>query len=78
MPGMKLSVSLPEEDIEFVDEYAAKQHARSRSAVIHEAVRLLRSSNLEEEYGAAWDEWVESGEAEVWDVTAGDGLDASR
>lgn len=75
---MKLSVSLSEDDIAFLDEYATKQHVASRSAVIHEAVRLLRTAALEEEYGTAWDEWSASGESEVWDGTAGDGLDASR
>jgi antitoxin MazE9 len=76
--GMKVSVSLPDDDVEFLDEYAARQQAPSRSAVIHEAVRLLREIALEAEYGEAWDEWVTSGEAAVWDATTGDGLDASR
>ena len=31
---MKVSVSLPEEDVEFLDEYAASQGG-SRSAVVH-------------------------------------------
>ena len=71
---MKLSVSLPEEDVEFLDEYARTQGYRSRSAVLHRAVRLLRSTELGEAYAEAWSEWAESGEAELWGSTTGDGL----
>lgn len=71
---MKVSVSLPDDDVEFLDNYARDASLGSRSAAMHRAVRLLRSSQLADEYTAAWDEWVESGEAEVWDVTLGDGL----
>ncbi len=76
---MKISVSLPQEDVTFVDEYAARTTADSRSAVIHAAIQMLRESALEEEYLAAWDEWYASEDAELWDRTAGDGLsDESR
>lgn len=71
---MKLSVSLPEEDVALLDEHARKSGLRSRSAAVHQAVRLLRHLDLEEDYAAAWAEWGESGEAEVWDVATGDGL----
>ncbi len=71
---MKLSVSLPNEDVEFLDEYARTQGYDSRSAVVHRAVRLLRSTELGEAYADAWSEWSETGEADVWDVAVGDGL----
>ncbi|MBO4255840.1 ribbon-helix-helix domain-containing protein [Streptomyces griseorubiginosus] len=71
---MKISVSLPQEDVEFVDAYAAERAAESRSAVIHAAIQLLRESVLEDEYLAAWDEWYASEDAALWDRTAGDGL----
>ncbi|MFJ4775002.1 type II toxin-antitoxin system ParD family antitoxin [Streptomyces sp. NPDC088762] len=71
---MKISVSLPEEVVAFVDQYAARTEAESRSAVIQAAIRLLQESALEDEYLAAWDEWYESGEAELWDNTVGDGI----
>ncbi len=71
---MKLSVSLPSEDVEFLDEYARTQGYRSRSAVVHAAVRMLRSAGLGESYAEAWSEWSASGEAEAWDPVAGDGL----
>jgi Arc/MetJ-type ribon-helix-helix transcriptional regulator len=43
---MKLSVSLPDEDVEFLDAYANEQGFPSRSAVLHKAVRLLRGAEL--------------------------------
>ena len=71
---MKLSVSLVEEDIAFIDEYAKAHEAPSRSAVLHKAVDLLRASQLSDAYAAAWQEWDSSGFAEDWDSTVGDGL----
>jgi Arc/MetJ-type ribon-helix-helix transcriptional regulator len=71
---MKLSVSLPDEDVEFLDHYARAQGYESRSAVVHKAVRLLRASELGGDYADSWAEWTESGDAETWDTVAGDGL----
>lgn len=71
---MKVSVSLPSEDVEFLDEYAKKQGYESRSAVLHKAVRLLRATELSAAYENAWREWAESGDAEVWESTSADGL----
>lgn len=72
---MKLSVSLGEEDVAFLDEYAAHERIGSRSAVLHRAIELLRASDLESAYQAAWEEWAED-EAAAWEVTAGDGVAA--
>ncbi|MPZ88854.1 MAG: ribbon-helix-helix protein, CopG family [Nitriliruptorales bacterium] len=71
---MKLSVSLPDEYVEFLDAYAREQGVTSRSAVIHEAVRLLRASGLASDYAQAWDEWAESDDSDVWESTVADGL----
>lgn len=75
---MKLSVSLPDEDVEFLDEYARSLGIASRSAVVRRAVRLLRASGLAPAYAAAWAEWEASGEAEAWDSVVGDGLETPR
>ncbi len=77
---MKVSVSLPGEDIEFLDAYVQEQGLDSRSAALHKAVRLLRAAELGVAYEGAWDEWVAADDAELWDRTAGDGLviDAPR
>ena len=71
---MKLSVSLPNEDVEFLDQYARTQGYDSRSAVVHRAVRLLRSTELGEAYADAWSEWFQSDEDSIWNVAVGDGL----
>jgi len=71
---MKLSVSLADDDVAFLDAYAEEHESGSRSAAIQKAVRLLRAAQLEHEYAEAFGEWEQSGEAAVWDATAGDGL----
>ena len=71
---MKVSVSLPGEDVQFLDEYAREQGLNSRSAALHKAVRLLRSAELAGTYEAAWDEWEAEGDAAVWESTTGDGV----
>ncbi len=50
---MKVSVSLPDEDIEFLDAYAQEQGIGSRSADVHKAVRLLRAIELRDDYQQA-------------------------
>ena len=72
---MKVSVSLPGDDVEFLDAYAQEQGLDSRSAALHRAVRLLRASELGAAYEAAWDEWATSGEAERWESSTIDGLE---
>jgi Arc/MetJ-type ribon-helix-helix transcriptional regulator len=72
---MKLSVSLPEEDVEFLDEYARERGLESRSSALHKAVRLLRASELAASYQSAWEEWEQSGDAEIWESSAADGLE---
>ena len=76
---MKLSVSLPEEDVAALDEYARAAGLKSRSAAVQRAIRLLRQRDLEQDYAAAWDEWESSGDAPAWEVSSADGLvDAAR
>ena len=79
MPGMKVSVSLPDEDLAYIDEYVRRTGAPSRSSVLHQAVSLLRMTEIEDAYASAWDEWQQTEDSELWDSTSGDGLaDASR
>lgn len=70
---MKLSVSLPDGDVQFVDRYVSEHDAASRSAVVREALALLRERELGDAYEAAWNEWVEDG-GEIWDLAVGDGI----
>ncbi len=71
---MKLSVSLPEEDVEYLDEYARAQGLDSRSAALQKAVRLLRASELGAAYEDAWTEWAAGEDAEFWEAATADGL----
>lgn len=76
---MKLSVSLPEEDVAILDEFARAAGLPSRSAALRHAVRMLRLPDLEQDYEAAWREWEASGDQEAWSVTVADGIaDAAR
>jgi len=76
---MKLSVSLSDEDVALLDDYARIAGLPSRSAALQHAVGLLRHADLDQDYAAAWDEWEVSGERDAWEGTVGDGLaDASR
>ena len=74
MIGMKVSVSLPEEDVEFLDTYARGHRIASRSAVVHRAIGLLRAAELSSDYAAAFDEWADDVDNEAWEVVAADGL----
>jgi Arc/MetJ-type ribon-helix-helix transcriptional regulator len=71
---MKVSVSLPDDDVEYLDTYARTQGLESRSAALQKAVRLLRASELGAAYEDAWKDWAESEEGGVWDAATADGL----
>ena len=69
---MKVSLSIPSVDIEFLDTYAHEHGIQSRSATVQRAISLLRASELGDAYEVAWAEWEQSGEAELWEPTAAD------
>jgi len=64
----KFSVSLPDALAGFVEQYR-KKWGLNRSMVIEEAVRLLRSRELEATYRAA-----DAKSDKAWEITASDGL----
>ncbi|HEX7212110.1 MAG TPA: ribbon-helix-helix domain-containing protein [Propionibacteriaceae bacterium] len=70
-------MSIPSVDVEFLDSYAHEHGIESRSAAIQQAIRLLRASDLGDAYELAWQEWEATGEAELWESTAADGLPRS-
>lgn len=72
---MKVSISLPDDDVEFLDAYARSQGVESRSAVVHKAVRLLRVTELGGAYEEAFTSWENEGDAAVWDAVTSDGLE---
>jgi Arc/MetJ-type ribon-helix-helix transcriptional regulator len=69
---MKISMSLPEADVHFLDAYASAKGLPSRSAALHRAVRLLRATGLGSAYESAWAEWHDEDQP-LWDTTASDG-----
>lgn len=71
---MKISVSLADDDLAFLDGYAKEQGFASRSAVVHAAVRTLKAARLGDAYAEVWREWEDSGEAEAWEPTIADGV----
>ena len=74
--GMKISVSLAEEDIAFLDDYADRSDVTSQSGAVQRAIALLRATELGPAYAEAWAEW-ETGGGSLWDETSGDGIDAA-
>lgn len=72
---MKVSVSLPADDVEFLDAFAKEQGYESRSAAVHHAVRMLKTAELVAEYEAAFVEWEDSEDAALWDATSADGIE---
>lgn len=71
---MKLSVSLPDDDVAFIDGYAQQQSIPTRSAVVVKAIRLLRAMELGPDYERAWDEWTAADDAELWETAVADGI----
>lgn len=69
---MKVSVSVPDEDIEFLDNYVKTHRCASRSAALQRAIRLLRASELTESYAAAFAEWSEDPDSDAWDTATAD------
>lgn len=67
---MKLSVSLADDDVEFLDAFAESSGVPSRSAVLQRAVALLRQSQLAESYVEAFTEWDSSPDAQLWESAA--------
>lgn len=71
---MKLSVSLPETQVAFLDRYRQEHGLSSRSEVLQVALKLLQGRMLEEEYRAAGEEWQRNGDAKLWNEVDSEGL----
>ncbi len=53
---MKLSISLPDKDVEFLDYYVTAHDLATRSAALQAALKALRDLDLQESYEEAWSE----------------------
>jgi len=69
MSAAKLSVSIPKTLAAFVESYRKKRGLKSRSQVFEEAVKLLRSRELESAYREAGKQ-----EDKAWESATSDGL----
>jgi antitoxin ParD1/3/4 len=73
MNTYKLSISLPQQQYEFVEHYQAEHHYKTRSEVIKEALYLLQQTQLEACYRNATQE-IDSD----FETTASDGLEENE
>ncbi|MDR2996481.1 MAG: ribbon-helix-helix domain-containing protein [Microbacterium sp.] len=70
MSYTKVSLSLSEDDVAFLDSETLGGRYASRSAAAQDAVRLLRESRLADAYAEAFAEDYD----DEWDAAADDGL----
>jgi antitoxin ParD1/3/4 len=70
MQTQKISISLPLQQYEFIENYQAEHHYKTRSEVISEALHLLQLAQLEASYHEANKE-IDA----TFDSTLTDGLD---
>jgi len=68
--GTKVSISLSDTDIAYLDERARVGDYPSRSAAVHAAIRVLRESELADAYAQAFGEWDDTD----WDAVSADGV----
>ena len=68
---VKLSISLPTDDLVYLDTL----NAPSRSAAVHEAIRRARQESLEADYAEAFAEWDGSDDATAWSSHNSDGIE---
>jgi len=66
----KISISLPQQQYDFIENYQAEHHYKTRSEVIRDALYLLQQKQLEACYREANEE-IETD----FDITASDGVD---
>lgn len=71
---MKLSVSLTQSQIAFLDRYQQAHKLGSRSEALQHALQQLQDRELEEAYRLAGEEWAGSEDAALWERNSGDGL----
>jgi antitoxin ParD1/3/4 len=73
MRAQKFSISLPQQQCDFIENYQAEHHYKSRSEVIKEALYLLQQMQLESCYLEANKE-IEH----AFEVTASDGIESDE
>lgn len=69
----KISVSLPQQQYEFIENYQAEHHYKTRSEVIKDALNLLQQAQLEHYYQEANQELDND-----FDTTLSDGIEENE
>ena len=70
----RMSISINPVLAEFVVRYCQRHNEKSKSAVIETALELLRQEEMKRQFKVVMSEAIESGDIELYDGTAGDGL----
>lgn len=73
MHAQKLSISLPQQQCDFIETYRVVHHIKSRSDLIKTALGLLQQLELEACYREANQEITQA-----FDITTADGLDSDE
>ncbi|HSW68885.1 MAG TPA: ribbon-helix-helix domain-containing protein [Gammaproteobacteria bacterium] len=73
MNTQKLSISLPQQQYDFIKHYQAEHHYKTRSEVIKDALYLLQQAQLEACYHDANQE-IDN----TFEITASDGLEENE
>lgn len=71
---MKVSVSLDEADVAFLDADVERGVYPSRSAAVGASIKLLRERELSQSYFEEFETWAVAGDSDAWESTSGDGL----
>ncbi|HET8896158.1 MAG TPA: ribbon-helix-helix domain-containing protein [Protaetiibacter sp.] len=72
MTSVKVSISIPDGDLAYLDTQTLAGRYPSRSAALHDAIRMLRESELADAYAEAFAERHD----DEWETAAADGLGA--
>jgi hypothetical protein len=75
MPNVKLSVSVDQGFVPFIERYQHNHTVRTKSEVVERALELLRKAELEQAYKEAAQDWLENPDAALWENTVGDGIE---
>lgn len=71
---MKISISLSDEDVAYLDAETSGGRFASRSAAVAAAIGWMRRGDLVSAYDQAFDEWADSDDAAAWDASTSDGV----
>ena len=63
-----------DEDVNFLDVFADRAGMNSRSAVVQQAIAMLKAADLADDYERAFNESHDTGEGAVWDTASDEGL----